>query len=257
MTDIILYISIIVVSGIVGSKVRAYRDRLGWTGTVQTMAIVLLVVLMGARMGANEEIIDNLGTIGLAAFAMTIAMMIGSLLCLFFARKALGFTKDAKIAALHCDALTEAAMEEEAEVEAEKHGINKMTLIILCSVIIGMALGYLAARPLFGENIAVFDHAASLGIKIGLCILMVFVGLDLGLEGTVLTMMREAGLRILVFPICLHHRYVDRIGSLWSFIQTEPAGIFGDRRGLWLVFAGAGHHHGSRLFNRERDLLFT
>ena len=96
MTDIILYISIIVVSGIVGSKVRAYRDRLGWTGTVQTMAIVLLVVLMGARMGANEEIIDNLGTIGLAAFAMTIAMMIGSLLCLFFARKALGFTKDAK-----------------------------------------------------------------------------------------------------------------------------------------------------------------
>ena len=67
MTDIILYISIIVVSGIVGSKVRAYRDRLGWTGTVQTMAIVLLVVLMGARMGANEEIIDNLGTIGLAA----------------------------------------------------------------------------------------------------------------------------------------------------------------------------------------------
>ena len=48
-------------------------------------------------------------------------------------------------------------MEEEAEVEAEKHGINKMTLIILCSVIIGMALGYLAARPLFGENIAVFD----------------------------------------------------------------------------------------------------
>ena len=133
MTDIILYISIIVVSGIVGSKVRAYRDRLGWTGTVQTMAIVLLVVLMGARMGANEEIIDNLGTIGLAAFAMTIAMMIGSLLCLFFARKALGFTKDAKIAALHCDALTEAAMEEEAEVEAEKHGINKMTLIILSS----------------------------------------------------------------------------------------------------------------------------
>ena len=87
MTDIILYISIIVVSGIVGSKVRAYRDRLGWTGTVQTMAIVLLVVLMGARMGANEEIIDNLGTIGLAAFAMTIAMMIGSLLCLFLCAK--------------------------------------------------------------------------------------------------------------------------------------------------------------------------
>lgn len=199
MTDIILYIGIIVISGIIGSKIRAHRDKLGWTGRIQTLAIVLLVVLMGARMGSNEEIIDNLGTIGLAAFVMTAAMMIGSLICLFFARKALGFTKDAQIAALHCEELAEAAMEEEAE--AEKQGINKMTLIILFSVIAGMALGYLVARPVFGENIEVFDSAASLGIKIGLCILMVFVGLDLGLEGTVLSMMKEAGLRILVFPL--------------------------------------------------------
>lgn len=76
-----------------------------------------------------------------------------------------------------------------------------MTLIILCSVIVGMALGYLVARPIFGENIAEFDSAASLGIKIGLCILMVFVGLDLGLEGTVITMIKEAGWRIMVFPV--------------------------------------------------------
>lgn len=199
MSDIILYIGIIVVSGIVGSRVRAYRDKLGWTSTIQTMAIVLLVLLMGARMGANEEIIANLGTIGLASFVMTIAMMLGSLIFLFLARKALGFTKDAQIAALHSEELAETAMEE--ETEAEKGGMNKMTLIILCSVILGMALGYLVARPLFGENIAVFDSAASLGIKIGLCILMVFVGLDLGLEGTVLSMMKEAGLRILVFPL--------------------------------------------------------
>lgn len=199
MSDIILYIGIIVVSGIVGSRVRAYRDKLGWTGTIQTMAIVLLVLLMGARMGANEEIIANLGTIGLASFVMTIAMMLGSLIFLFLARKALGFTKDAQIAALHSEELAETAMEE--ETETEKGGMNKMTLIILCSVILGMALGYLVARPLFGENIATFDSAASLGIKIGLCILMVFVGLDLGLEGTVLSMMKEAGLRILVFPL--------------------------------------------------------
>ncbi len=197
MTDIILYIGIIIVSGIVGSRVRGYKDRLGWTGKVQTCAIVMLVVLMGSRMGSNEEVINNLGTIGLAAFTMTIAMMAGSLLCLFIVRKALGFTKDARMAALHSSELeAEAAQEQE-----EKHGINKMTLIILCSVIVGMALGYLVARPIFGENIAEFDSAASLGIKIGLCILMVFVGLDLGLEGTVITMIKEAGWRIMIFPL--------------------------------------------------------
>lgn len=198
MADIILYIGIIIVSGIVGSKIRAYKDRLGWTSKVQTCAIVMLVVLMGSRMGSNEEVIYNLGTIGLAALVMTLAMMGGSLICLFLARKALGFTKDAKIAALHSSELEAEALDEAAE---EKQGVNKMTLIILCSVIVGMALGYLVARPIFGENIAEFDSAASLGIKIGLCILMVFVGLDLGLEGTVLTMIKEAGWRIMVFPV--------------------------------------------------------
>lgn len=198
MTDMVLYISIIVVSGIVGSKVRDHRDKLGWTSKVQTCAIVMLVVLMGSRMGSNEEVINNLGTIGLAALVMTLAMMAGSLICLFFARKALGFTKDAKIAALHSNEISVEAAE---EGDGEKQGVNKMTLIILCSVIVGMALGYLVARPIFGENIAEFDSAASLGIKIGLCILMVFVGLDLGLEGTVFTMIKEAGWRILIFPL--------------------------------------------------------
>lgn len=198
MTDMVLYISIIVVSGIVGSKLRDHRDKLGCASKVQTCAIVMLVVLMGSRMGSNEEVINNLGTIGLAALVMTLVMMAGSLLCLFIVRKALGFTKDAKIAALHSD---EISAEATAKGESEKKGINKMTLIILCSVIVGMALGYLVARPIFGENIAEFDNAASLGIKIGLCILMVFVGLDLGLEGTVFTMIKEAGWRILVFPI--------------------------------------------------------
>lgn len=198
MADIILYIGIIIVSGIVGSKIRAYKDRLGWTSKVQTCAIVMLVVLMGSRMGSNEEVIYNLGTIGLAALVMTLAMMGGSLICLFLARKALGFTKDAKIAALHSSELEAEALE---EAEEEKQGVNKMTLIILCSVIVGMTLGYLVARPIFGENIAEFDSVASLGIKIGLCILMVFVGLDLGLEGTVLTMIKEAGWRIMVFPV--------------------------------------------------------
>lgn len=194
----VLYISIIVVGGIVGSRVRDHRDKLGWTSKVQTCAIVMLVVLMGSRMGSNEEVINNLGTIGLAALVMTLAMMAGSLVFLFFARKALGFTKEARIGALHSD---EISVDAAPDAEGEKQGVNKMTLIILCSVIVGMALGYLVARPIFGENIAEFDSAASLGIKIGLCILMVFVGLDLGLEGTVFTMIKEAGWRILVFPV--------------------------------------------------------
>ena len=48
------------------------------------------------------------------------------------------------------------------ECESETCGLNKMTIIIFGSVIVGMALGYFAARPIFGSEIAQFDHAASL-----------------------------------------------------------------------------------------------
>ena len=42
---------------------------------------------------------------------------------------------------------------------------------------------------------------AGLGIKIGLCLLLLFVGIDLGLDGTVIENFRKVGFRILVFPV--------------------------------------------------------
>ena len=45
-----------------------------------------------------------------------------------------------------------------------------------------------------------FDSMAGLTIKIGLCLLLVFIGLDLGLDGSVVDNFKKVGLRILVFP---------------------------------------------------------
>lgn len=61
MTDLILYLGVTVIGYFFGSKLRNKKDRLTWTGKVQTVAIMLLVLCMGARMGSNKEIIDNLG----------------------------------------------------------------------------------------------------------------------------------------------------------------------------------------------------
>jgi len=213
MADMILYVSVIALGGVIGARLRGKEEKVAWRGKVQTLAIMALVILMGARMGCNEQVINNIGTIGVTALVMTLAIIFFSVVCLFFARNAAGFCKDASLkrksskkeeeinAALEADtAETIAEIEQEMECESEKRGLNKMTIIIFGSVIVGMALGYFAARPIFGSEIAQFDHAASLGIKTGLCMLMVFVGLELGLQGTVFQMMRDAGLRILLFP---------------------------------------------------------
>ena len=212
-----------------------------------------LVILMGARMGCNEQVINNIGTIGVTALVMTLAIIFFSVVCLFFARKAAGFRKDASLnhkltnqeaemsAALEADtAETIAEIEQEMECESETCGLNKMTIIIFGSVIVGMALGYFAARPIFGSEIAQFDHAASLGIKTGLCILMVFVGLDLGLQGTVFQMMRDAGLRILIFP------FVTIVGTFIGAAIAGPMMGFSLREAMAVgaVFACARNYYG-------------
>ena len=45
-----------------------------------------------------------------------------------------------------------------------------------------------------------FDSGVGIGIKIGLCLLLFFVGLDLGIEGPVVENFRQVGLRVLAFP---------------------------------------------------------
>ncbi len=246
MEDMILYVSVIALGGIMGTRLRRYEEKLAWRDRVQTLAIMALVILMGARMGCNEQVINNIGTIGVTALVMTLAIIFFSVVCLFFARKAAGFCKDASLkrksperkevisAALEADtAETIAEIEQEMECESETCGLNKMTIIIFGSVIVGMALGYFAARPIFGSEIAQFDHAASLGIKTGLCILMVFVGLDLGLQGTAFQMMRDAGLRILIFP------FVTIVGTCIGAAIAGPLMGFSLREAM-AVGAGFG-----------------
>lgn len=201
MSDMILYISVITAGYFIGSKFRGHEKKLSWRGGVQTIAIMTLVVLMGARMGCNEQVVNNIGTIGITALVMTLSIIFFSVCALYLARKAVGFDKEAT---LH-NKKGGVTVEETVEIigdgkEYKGDGINKMTIIIFASVIVGMALGYLIARPVFGDEIESFDHAASLGIKIGLCFLMIFVGLELGIQGNIFDIMRESGLRILLFP---------------------------------------------------------
>ncbi len=214
MSDLILYLGITFVGYIIGSKVRDKKDRLSWTGKVQTVAITCLVMLMGMRMGSNEEITANLSTIGLSALVITVIVMAFSIIAIFLTRKLMNIDRYGKL--VEKGQALEVGQVTGGQGEEESGGINMMTVIILIAVIVGMAIGYLAIRPMFEGNMAAFDKGAGLGIKIGLCILLVFVGMDLGLDGTVIDNFKKVGFRILVFPA------VVIIGTLAGAAVASP-----------------------------------
>ena len=75
MADLVLYLGITIVGYFIGSRLRGIKEKLRWTGKVQTVAIIILVFVMGLRMGANREVIANLNSIGLYALAFTVVVM--------------------------------------------------------------------------------------------------------------------------------------------------------------------------------------
>lgn len=94
MGIITLYLGMVVLGYIVGSKLKKKEIELKWTGKIQLVAIIVLVFMMGSRIGADETVIASLGTIGVTAAVITAMTLAGSVLAVFLARKAMKIDKE-------------------------------------------------------------------------------------------------------------------------------------------------------------------
>ncbi len=193
MSDLILYLIMAAVGYFVGSRFRNKKEKLAWTGKIQTVAIILLVFTMGTRMGANDEVIKNLGPIGLYALIITAAVFVFSTAAVFAARKLVRIDRFGHLNG------SDRVKSESTPADGDR-GIDRMTIYIILSVCAGMASGFIFVRRLFNSFDA-FNSMAGTAIQAGLCILLLFVGLDLGLDGTVAGNFRRVGLRVFVFPL--------------------------------------------------------
>lgn len=272
MADLVLYLGITAIGYFLGSRIRDKKEKLGWTGTVQTVAITVLVLFMGARMGANREVTDNLGTIGITAFFMTVAIMVCSIGAIFIVRKLLGIDRYGRLVCSRPQekdsdeniSMTDHESLRQIEEDEKKQGVNTMTAIILVSVIIGMLAGYFVVRRVFDSNMDTFDYIAALGIKIGLCLLLVFVGIDLGIEGTVVKNFKGVGLRILAIPaaVAIGTLLASFVMSFFTELTPREAMAVGAGFGWYSLAPGiimeAGHMTASAvcfLHNVMRELF--
>lgn len=94
MELLVLYLAITFVGYFVGSKLRKSEKSFKWTSIVQLVAIIILVFIMGSRIGADRSIIASLDSIGLTAFIVTLLVLAGSVATVFLTRKLLGFSKE-------------------------------------------------------------------------------------------------------------------------------------------------------------------
>lgn len=198
MSDVIMYLSFCVVGYVLGIPLRKVKNKLGWVGTAQSASVITLVFIMGIRIGSNEQIVGNLGSYGIYSAIYTLVILFMSALAVSIVRRFLKMNRYGLVVKT-----AEAAASEGEKKKKQAGGkIDKMTLLIVGGVVAGILAGYFVCGMIF-TNEAAFEAGLSLAITIGLCVLLIFVGLDLGIEGQVINNFKNAGLRILALPVAV------------------------------------------------------
>lgn len=207
-----LYWSFLIIGYIIAW--RSAKKGKTFAGLAKAMMVTVygLCLIMGLRMGANEQVIGNLGTIGLMSLVITICCIAGSLGAIFLTRKIFGMDRKGRFIADLAAAEAKAgggtlAGGTDSEGtgksdQAEEQGSMdlKSTFMILGIVAAGMLIGAFFILRQTQEVLHLFDVASNDALIVLLCILMFFVGLDLGGSEEVIRSIRRAGFRVLVFP---------------------------------------------------------
>ena len=199
MDVLILYLGMAVIGYFIGASLRKRGIVLSCAGKVQLVAITALVFVMGSRIGADREIVQSLDTIGFTAFIMTVMILAGSVAAVFITRKLLGFDKQGGLVGKTDE---KQQNDEEMATDADAAGSvpEKVDHTMTVCIVVFVALGIFSGYSFLPQG---FIDATGTMIVIGLCILLLFVGIDIGIEGTIIGNFRRAGWRIFVFPFVI------------------------------------------------------
>ena len=94
--SLLLYIGMLALGILVGSR-RSVRSRtLPWLGRLQFVALIILIAILGGAIGADDKVISSLGEIGLSALVITVFALAGSLLAVTLVRRLLGLDRQGR-----------------------------------------------------------------------------------------------------------------------------------------------------------------
>ena len=188
LTGLATYVSFVAVGALIGSR-KAVRSReLTWLGKFQFAALLLMVAMLGVKLGANDEVVASLGQIGLMALVVTLLAMIGSLLCVYLLRRFV----------LKLDRYGRSAGSTESSEAAAGGGKadNGSTKWLVLAVVAGMVCGYFVVpENLLGLCGTLIDW--------GLYLLLLMVGVDMGRQGTIVADIRAAGFKVVLVPVAV------------------------------------------------------
>ena len=190
-------------------------------GRATTVAILMLMILLGAEVGGNELVLRNLGSIGLTAVLLGIGAVAGVL----FAAKALWKYSFHQVAP--------AGSSEAVGEELQNGGGNRFSLVVVGTFTAGIMLGILtpAARWVTAWPLTLW----------ALYLLMLAVGITIGSDTATLRNIVRQPKRSVLVPVATILGSWIGVTVIWGLLQ-----LVGGRPMLWsdamAVGSGQGYY---------------
>ena len=202
MKDLLLFLVLAAIGYFVGSKLRGYQNLTRWSGHVQTGAIMVLIFTMGVRMGSNEEVVENLSSIGLISAALAVIVMIASAISAFIVRKCIGMDRFARMKDEKISPDPAEAGMADANADAGQSASQRIiAALILISVVTGLLSGYFLGSEADPDTASSVIGCAGLIVNFVLSVLLFLTGVNIGVDGTVVESFKKIGFKILLFPV--------------------------------------------------------
>lgn len=160
------------------------------TQYLTTGGLIILLISMGAKIGADEKILNQIKQIGWQALILALGSIGGSLLFVKLWANQLSIK------------LESAALEEEIVASSTS---SFFSLLIVCSVIVGLIVGLLIIPEAYFSYLEIVTTYA-------LGILLFGVGIDIGRHRKIFRQVKDLGWRLLIIPCLIAG---GSIGGAW------------------------------------------
>jgi len=195
-----LYLGIAAIGYLIAAFLKKEKDRFKWIGTVLPMIVTALIFTMGFRIGENQEVVTNIGTIGLQSLIMALVSLAFTLALTSLLRRALGYDR---FGMRRKGGKTEDQEEGASDNKKKRKGklFSKSTLRYLTAVIAGFLLGYLLVLRFGLVTFETASEVSGIFVTYGLYLMVFLVGMDMGFDGNLPAIFKETGIRAVVFPL--------------------------------------------------------
>lgn len=203
------------VAGILlGFNLDSKNILINFADLITKIGLVILLLAMGAGLGSNQKIFEQLGTIGLQAFVFAIVSIIFSVLAIVI------FAKKMKLNNFLLGSVPEKEdLEEEADLETDAD--STMTILIFSSVAAGILIGFF----FFNQELKGWLDPLT---NYSLAVLLFGVGIDIGASREILEDLKIMGWKLLLIPLLIALASVlgsVLTGTLFGFALEESAAV--------------------------------